>query len=231
MSRPRKGFTLIELLVVIAIIAILAAILFPVFAKAKGKARETQCISNMKQLGTAAMMYLQDYDDWYPAPGAIQYGAQYTSWAMKLAPYAKNIPIFKCPQWRYEATGSLETDQICSYQLNLYVVGDRGIPGGYGPTSEPLHSSTVIKRPAQVVYLCEGSESVTVWYTIGSANWVNAWWCSLPHNDGFVVNFCDGHAKHYSVAKGELYRQDPPLFYIPYDQVWHDITFNPYWDG
>jgi len=65
MQRSRTGFTLIELLVVIAIIAILAAILFPVFAQAREKARQTSCLSNMKQLGTAAMMYVQDYDERY----------------------------------------------------------------------------------------------------------------------------------------------------------------------
>ncbi len=62
----RKGFTLIELLVVIAIIAILAAILFPVFAKAREKARQTSCLSNMKQIGLASMMYAQDYDERLP---------------------------------------------------------------------------------------------------------------------------------------------------------------------
>src|SRR5690349_2445945 len=63
---PKRGFTLIELLVVIAIIAILAAILFPVFAQAREKARQTSCLSNQKQLGTAMSMYCQDYDDRYP---------------------------------------------------------------------------------------------------------------------------------------------------------------------
>src|ERR687888_166883 len=63
----RRGFTLIELLVVIAIIAILAAILFPVFARARESARRSTCLSNLKQIGTATLMYLQDYDDTYPS--------------------------------------------------------------------------------------------------------------------------------------------------------------------
>src|ERR687883_602422 len=65
-SRRRDAFTLIELLVVIAIIAILAAILFPVFAQARAKARQTACLSNLKQIGTGLMMYTQDYDETYP---------------------------------------------------------------------------------------------------------------------------------------------------------------------
>src|SRR5213082_1669007 len=70
LRRVRRGFTLIELLVVIAIIAILAAILFPVFAQAREKARQTSCLSNIKQLGLSAMMYVEDYDETYPGgPG------------------------------------------------------------------------------------------------------------------------------------------------------------------
>src|SRR5213596_3501303 len=73
MKRPRAGgFTLIELLVVIAVIAVIAAILFPVFAQAREKARQPACLSNPKQIGTAALMYTEDYDDvlpWNPAPG------------------------------------------------------------------------------------------------------------------------------------------------------------------
>ncbi len=125
MQKLRKGFTLIELLVVIAIIAILAAILFPVFAQAREKARQTSCLSNMKQLGTATIMYSQDNDEaYYPhranctnAAGAAAPCSQYTSaggslpdpgltagvsdekffWMYALYPYVKSYAVFKCP--------------------------------------------------------------------------------------------------------------------------------------
>ena len=123
----RRAFTLIELLVVIAIIAILAAILFPVFAQAREKARQTACLSNTKQIGTAMMMYIQDYDELYPraqyctmpslVPGApatsnttctfasnsagqVTGGGQlmnHFKWYSWLYPYTKNIQIFFCP--------------------------------------------------------------------------------------------------------------------------------------
>ncbi len=94
----RRAFTLIELLVVIAIIAILAAILFPVFAQAREKARQTSCLSNQKQLGLGTMMYVQDYDETYPM--TANYGepaATRTIWSDMVAPYLKNRDIFKCP--------------------------------------------------------------------------------------------------------------------------------------
>ena len=125
-SRSRTGFTLIELLVVIAIIAILAAILFPVFARARESARKISCLSNMKQLGLAAKMYIQDYDESYadsratygnfgrsPWPGPNYYGAEhicrfahrvYANDGINLdgigatyTPYIKNVQIFRCP--------------------------------------------------------------------------------------------------------------------------------------
>jgi len=116
-----RAFTLIELLVVIAIIAILAAILFPVFARAREKARQTACLSNMKQIGTASQMYVQDYDQAYPdsrVAGTFALDGQYKGaahlcdWADRIyandgntvagvgatyAPYIKNIQVFRCP--------------------------------------------------------------------------------------------------------------------------------------
>lgn len=86
----RHPFTLIELLVVIAIIAILAAILFPVFAQARAKARQVACLSNMRQLGTATLMYAQDYDE--------TIGRKWWDFHVDLEPYVKSIDIFLCPQ-------------------------------------------------------------------------------------------------------------------------------------
>jgi prepilin-type N-terminal cleavage/methylation domain-containing protein/prepilin-type processing-associated H-X9-DG protein len=110
----RRGFTLIELLVVIAIIAILAAILFPVFAKARSKARQTACLSNMKQLSMATLMYATDWDEHWPqrryttwdgvlvdigppCGGQNQYNAFRTPSVVQ--PYVKNAGIFACPEW------------------------------------------------------------------------------------------------------------------------------------
>ncbi|MDH7568618.1 MAG: DUF1559 domain-containing protein [Armatimonadota bacterium] len=94
---PRRGFTLIELLVVIAIIAILAAILFPVFARARENARKSACQSNLKQLGNGILMYAQDYDEtlpmsYYPLPQA-----QRQSYMQIIQPYIKNVGVFDCP--------------------------------------------------------------------------------------------------------------------------------------
>jgi prepilin-type N-terminal cleavage/methylation domain-containing protein/prepilin-type processing-associated H-X9-DG protein len=87
----RRGFTLIELLVVIAIIAILAAILFPVFAKAREKARQISCVSNMKQIGLAVVMYAQDYDEMFPPKGVCANGSwEWDGWETLVAPYVKN---------------------------------------------------------------------------------------------------------------------------------------------
>ena len=89
----RNGFTLIELLVVIAIIAILAAILFPVFATAREKARQTTCASNMKELGVALIQYTQDYDDCLPC----NQNNGLRGYAGKIYPYLKSIGVFQCP--------------------------------------------------------------------------------------------------------------------------------------
>jgi prepilin-type N-terminal cleavage/methylation domain-containing protein len=113
--KPRKGnpgFTLIELLVVIAIIAILAAILFPVFAQAREKARMASCTSNLKQLGLAMMQYHQDYDEKYPSWNwGDSYGGRgeaISMWHIAIFPYVKNTGVYTCPsdaqQWSQDTT-------------------------------------------------------------------------------------------------------------------------------
>src|ERR1700689_4477705 len=110
LSRRRSAFTLIELLVVIAIIAILAAILFPVFAQAREAARKTVCLSNTKQLGLGIMMYVQDYDEVYPmeswdtpaignSENDLNSANYYSSvtWIWQVMPYIKNRGILVCP--------------------------------------------------------------------------------------------------------------------------------------
>ncbi len=103
-TRRRAGFTLIELLVVIAIIAILAAILFPVFAQAREKARQTSCLSNLKQVATAFVVYMQDYDGvvpLYESGAKLVYNnvpqSMNSYWPALLEPYTKNYTLFHCP--------------------------------------------------------------------------------------------------------------------------------------
>src|SRR5437763_14058162 len=92
-SRRSQGFTLIELLVVIAIIAILAAILFPVFGRARENARRSSCQSNLKQLGLGFLQYIQDNDELYPKST----GDAGQGWGGRIFPYVKNTQVFKCP--------------------------------------------------------------------------------------------------------------------------------------
>src|SRR5947209_1347780 len=133
MSMRKRGFTLIELLVVIAIIAILAAILFPVFARAREQSRKATCLSNLRQMGTATMMYVQDYDSKYPH--------WYGPWSALIMPYLKNEPLFRCLSdgvgtagtYRNPLTGKNDPDPIRSYTMN----GDWYSPDGRGLSNQP----------------------------------------------------------------------------------------------
>jgi prepilin-type N-terminal cleavage/methylation domain-containing protein/prepilin-type processing-associated H-X9-DG protein len=104
LSKQQRGFTLIELLVVIAIIAILAAILFPVFAQAREKARQISCLSNEKQIGLGFLQYVQDHDEQGPLIPDAGSGnnEEYYVVAAELQPYIKNFAVFKCPDSSYQ---------------------------------------------------------------------------------------------------------------------------------
>jgi len=149
-GRGNSAFTLIELLVVIAIIAILAAILFPVFAQAREKARQTSCLNNMKQLTTGALQYVQDYDETLPltyikfqAAGNAGYvwtvplnsdtaadkALEATLWAWALQPYIKSVGVYACPTARAEERDPLNAGVtledangfLLSYLINGYL--------------------------------------------------------------------------------------------------------------
>jgi prepilin-type N-terminal cleavage/methylation domain-containing protein/prepilin-type processing-associated H-X9-DG protein len=124
----KRGFTLIELLVVITIISLVAAILFPVFAKAREQARKASCQSNLKQIGISLMMYIQDYDGTYPARSmGYKVNDSTQLWCDVLQPYAKSYQIWVCPDSGpvYGATG-----RKFSYGMNTY--GESSATGGVG---------------------------------------------------------------------------------------------------
>ncbi len=174
----RRGFTLIELLVVIAIIAILAAILFPVFARAREKARQSSCLSNVKQIGLAFLQYNQDYDETWPLMAWNSTTGWEPAisgwWGGELGPYIKNTRIFICP--------SRQTDTVCSYVLNAYVNG---------------RADATITAPAGTVTMAD-STSNGWWAADGNTMMaygnVN---CRVKdlHNGGANMGFCDGHGK------------------------------------
>jgi len=141
----RKGFTLIELLIVIAIIAILAAILFPVFASARDKARQTACLANMKEIGLAMQQYTQDYDELFPYGNGLSGG-----WAEPLYPYVKSTAVYACPNDTTKATGS---NVVVSYGASDAVMPD-GHYYMYGNTYAAL-AIAKLTAPSSSIFLFE----------------------------------------------------------------------------
>jgi prepilin-type N-terminal cleavage/methylation domain-containing protein/prepilin-type processing-associated H-X9-DG protein len=143
-TNTRKGFTLIELLVVIAIIAILAAILFPVFAKAREKARQTSCASNLKQLGLGVYQYVQDYDEKYPSGltgNSADGTAQDTSgWAAQIYGDVKSTGVYKCPDDATTplVTANQPTEYPISYAMNSNFAASTGLSQLISPSSTVL---------------------------------------------------------------------------------------------
>jgi prepilin-type N-terminal cleavage/methylation domain-containing protein len=210
----RIGFTLIELLVVIAIIAILAAILFPVFAQARDKARGSACLSNMKQIGTGVYMYLQDYDETYPLNRFDMVGvccnckpSGYT-WKEAINPYVKNIGIWVCPSAKYA-----KIDPCCTGSLTIPTsYGTNGslfdISGYHKSSSSDIvwggGAGAILKRARKLADINRPAESLWVIEQDGKT------WAPCPDNGDWTIPtgggpdrhacgntwiFCDGHAK------------------------------------
>ncbi len=228
MRSQRKGFTLItsaftliELLVVIAIIAILAAILFPVFAQARAKARQAACLSNMKQIGTAVMMYTQDYDEAYPvnnrAYSPSDNSVMVASWIRHVHPYIKNVDVFRCPdtpvqgdlQTIYgpggDATDSLRVSRR-SYGANTWVVYSTNnasaapVPVSQASIGKPADlplvadsSFIVFSDPRYLIFSSWNGTTPTGWDTLPASERSNPKWSR--HAGGNSIVYGDGHAK------------------------------------
>jgi prepilin-type N-terminal cleavage/methylation domain-containing protein/prepilin-type processing-associated H-X9-DG protein len=193
MRRSRKpGFTLIELLVVIAVIAILAAILFPVFAQAREKARSTACLSNMKQACYGMMMYVQDYDGVYPYFSweqgghfgwfSTKPGRMFTTWEDQIQPYVKNWSVFVCPSrtgggWEGLHTYGLTSGAFVSdyWQWNNWNANKKG----------PFLTEAEVVQPGDRIMMGESFGSADVRFI-----------AVIPvHQGGANFGFFDGHAR------------------------------------
>lgn len=164
-SRNSRAFTLIELLVVIAIIAILAAILFPVFARARENARRASCQSNMKQLGLGMMQYNQDYDEKMPNGvltsgwGTIHLGM---GWGGQLYPYTKSVQVYKCPSDSTKMVGTFAANSsVVSYAYNA------GINSPNGGTETSPKALAALNSTAKTVVLFEVANSTGALATTG----------------------------------------------------------------
>jgi prepilin-type N-terminal cleavage/methylation domain-containing protein/prepilin-type processing-associated H-X9-DG protein len=189
----RRGFTLIELLVVIAIIAILAAILFPVFAKAREKARQSSCSSNLKQIGLGILSYAQDYDEKFPLAleGALAPGGFYL-FTETINPYIKNAQIWQCPSKKDALVLTNIGKANQGYSVDIATPMPSGVYRLFGIPPAPVGTLSCslgqIDQPAQQAMMCDVSGSIASDFTIAIGE-------DPRHNDGCNYSFCDGHVK------------------------------------
>ncbi len=238
--RDERGFTLIELLVVIAIIAILAAILFPVFAKAREKAYQTSCLSNLKQIALASRMYSSDYDGCL-TPAVINFAwpqASYT-WPTLLYPYTRNADIFLCPvrdigwfccppSFGTHCCGSgFPPVIVSSYAMNGSISGCFKEPESVDPNPHYSQiSEGQVDSPADIIEFVD-AEAAWVWpfdpdprNGFADAILWDAANNSARHSGGSNCSFYDGHAKWYNMS---ALQQDDPKW------GWGHETWEGWW--
>lgn len=202
MCHARDGFTLIELLVVIAIIAILAAILFPVFARAREKARQTNCLGNTKQLATAAMMYASDYDETLcrsfldlDRSGWGEVGEP--TWRSSLYPYVRNAQLFFCPS--HKVTSDPFDGRWNDYGRNAgYAINvcHWDASSGTGSHTPPYGQAlAMVQAPSECIIFTESDGDTPEGISAKDTRWLptDAW--ATRHNGGANYAFVDGHAK------------------------------------
>ena len=205
--KRRTGFTLIELLVVIAIIAILAAILFPVFAQARESARGISCLSNIKQTGLATTLYIQDYDETFPMNLYLGYDPPpcvYTAWTA-IIPYSKNTQLYACPSnptamdfppmmatiGLPPPCTSSPTLKYISYMPNFALL-DWGNPSNmFGPNNRPVKTMSVVEYPVETAMWSDSSGTLPDAYFGMMDEPVQP-----RHHNTLNVSFVDGHAKN-----------------------------------
>ncbi len=191
----RFGFTLIELLVVIAIIAILAAILFPVFGQARESARQASCLSNGKQIALAAIMYSQDYDELWPIVGGENSntvlegkksdGSPFNGWSLVLQPYTKNRAMFLCPSMPRTFQGGGGCSRFngqpitnsYSYNWFLGADGSYGSPGDndYGQSPD---RSWIGRTPASHAAIAQPANTIAFLHSNSVPPYGNTWGCT-----------------------------------------------------
>jgi prepilin-type N-terminal cleavage/methylation domain-containing protein/prepilin-type processing-associated H-X9-DG protein len=218
-----RAFTLIELLVVIAIIAILAAILFPVFAQAREKARQTSCLNNTKQLGLGIMQYVQDNDETYPIGAYGNYDPPHSSvnrWFKSISPYTKNTQIRTCPSAKRAAVDVDPTasnygvrDEICGWQYGLPMPEVVNSAGTMLLCDTMRVNMATANRTDPKTWIAAEDESAYPEWDIKGLYWSRDGsyftqtgtnydrWPAARHQ-GFVnIAFCDGHAKAMKIEQ------------------------------